>query len=568
MRSPGFSDTLLRGSFEERGTHVRRNFPGWATGRRGLIVTAGLVAGGAAVVTVAFWPDGGPGGTPVPPEGTDKSPAAVPPQPTRTYPVSEAPQTIPAVREHKAARGPGWRPDGAAEVVIGDKNLADEGRLIAGELKISYGGAKKAGPGDVELALTSGTSGSDDAKAAGEQNPEAYRMTVRDQQVRITASGEAGVFYGTRTLKQIVRADGAAPEGEVRDAPAKPQRGFMLDIARKHFPAEWIEERIRELGDLKYNQLGLHFSDDQAFRIESDSHPEVVSEQHLTKAEVRRILKLAAERHITVIPEIDSPGHLGAVIQAHPSLQLRDAGGAPAQGAVDISDPEAAKIVDELLREYTELFPGGYWHLGADEYRALMEQNPEASYPQLAAAARERFGPQGKVQDLATAWLNDRADVVRPTGKKLLAWNDGFFRGGEVQAAEDIQVEYWTGKEIGAREPVEYLKAGRKVVNLNDEYLYYVLGEPNEFTYPTGKRIYEEWNPLVLRGTTPVPKSYDDQILGARFAVWADLSQSQTTEQVAAGVRMPLRALAQRVWDERKPTASWAEFEALAKRLG
>ncbi len=70
----------------------------------------------------------------------------------------------------------------------------------------------------------------------------------------------------------------------MRDQPAKPQRGFMLDIARKHFTAGWIEDRVRELGDLKYNQLGLHFSDDQGFRIESTSHPEVVSPQHLTKA--------------------------------------------------------------------------------------------------------------------------------------------------------------------------------------------------------------------------------------------------------------------------------------------
>ncbi|WP_079144120.1 beta-N-acetylhexosaminidase, partial [Streptomyces luteocolor] len=402
--------------------------------------------------------------------------------------------------------------------------------------------------------------GAGDGGGAG---PESYTLTVRDQKVRIAAPAAAGVFYGTRTLKQEVSGGRTAPEGVVKDRPAKPRRGFMLDIARKHFDVAWIEDRVRELGDLKYNQLGLHFSDDQAFRIASDSHPEIVSTDHLTKDQVRRIVKLAESRHITVVPEIDSPGHLGAVIRQHPSLQLRDARGIAQRGAVDISKPGAAEIVDDLLKEYAELFPGAYWHLGADEYRALTVKDPEASYPQLAAAARERYGADGRVQDLATGWLNDRADTVRPFEKKLKAWNDGFFRGGTEQAADDLEVAYWTGKEIGAREPAEYLRAGRSLVNYNDEYLYYVLGQPNTFRYPTGQRIYESWTPLVLRGTEPVSEKYDDQILGATFAVWCDLAGSQTQEQVARGIRMPLRAMAQKVWDPRKPALSWNDFVKL-----
>lgn len=103
------------------------------------------------------------------------------------------------------------------------------------------------------------------------------------------------MFYGTRTLKQEIRTAGSAPEGTVRDAPDRPQRGLNLDIARKNFTPDWIEARLREMGDLKLNQLGLHFSDDQAFRIQSDTHPEIVSDPHLTKAEVRRITALAAK---------------------------------------------------------------------------------------------------------------------------------------------------------------------------------------------------------------------------------------------------------------------------------
>ncbi|MFD8637496.1 glycoside hydrolase family 20 protein [Streptomyces sp. NPDC059533] len=496
--------------------------------------------------------------------GTEATPEAAPtpsPTPTRTYPLSAAPQTIPVVRDHVPAPGPGWKPAPGSRVVVPPQDkaaLSDEGRLLAGELGIGYAEAAAANTGDVELSLGDAKSGS----------PESYTLTVKDGRVHVTGPDQAGVFYGTRTLKQAVKAAGSAPEGTVRDAPAKPQRGLNLDIARKYFTPEWIKDRLREMADLKLNQLGLHFSDDQAFRIESTSHPEIVSTPHLTKAQVRDINALAARLHITVVPEIDSPGHLGAVIRAHPGLQLHDVQGRAVKGAVDISDPAAAKLVDELLREYLPLFPGGAWHLGADEYQALVYRDPQASFPQLAAAARQRYGANARVQDLATGWLNDRAAVVRPSGKALKAWNDGFFTGGVTTAAKDLQVEYWTGKEIGARPPLEYLREGRKVVNLNDEYLYYVLGEPNQFTYPTGRRIYEQWTPLVLRGTTPVPASYAPQILGARLAVWCDLSGAQTQAQVAAGIRLPLAALSQKVWDARTPTQPWTGFKALADRLG
>lgn len=317
------------------------------------VVTAGTVAltmvlvgcagnGGGAGATRAERPSDG--------KSASSTPASAEPSPSKSYPLSTTPQTIPSVREHTPARGPGWRPT-SGRVVIGDAKLSDEGKLIADELRLKYAGEVKAGAGDVELAL------------GGSGNPESYTMTVKSGRVRIVGPGDAGVFYGTRTLKQEVHGGGTAPEGVVKDAPAKPQRGFMLDIARKPFTVGWIKDRIREIGDLKYNQFGLHFSDDQAFRIQSDSHPEIVSPDHLTKAQVREIVSLAAERHITVIPEIDSPGHLGAVIRAHPDLQLRNTVGVATRGAVDISNPGSAKIVDDLLREYapSSPAPSGTW---------------------------------------------------------------------------------------------------------------------------------------------------------------------------------------------------------------
>ncbi|MGW2608614.1 beta-N-acetylhexosaminidase [Streptomyces mirabilis] len=537
-------------------------------GKRPVLIAVGVaVVTGAVAATVTLWPSGdagAPTGASVTPGRTaagsaNRTGAPPPPSPTptRTYPLSRAPRTIPAVREHTPARGPGWRPAAGARVVVDDAALADEGKLLADELKLSYAGQTGAKDGDVELGLNTG--GAD---------PESYTLTVKNRRVTISAPGEAGVFYGTRTLKQEVHGGGTAPEGVVRDQPAKPRRGFMLDIARKPYSAAWIEDRIRELGDLKYNELGLHFSDDQGFRIQSDTHPEIVSKDHLSKTDVHDIVALAESRHIHVVPEIDSPGHLGAVIAAHPDLQLRSAAGTAPRGTVDISKPAAASIVDDLLNEYAGLFPGPYWHLGGDEYQALTVASPSTSYPQLAAAAKQAYGPGATVADLATGWLNARAQVVRGHDRTARAWNDGFFRGGTVQADKDLEVAYWTGKEFGARPPVEYLSAGRKLINYNDEYLYYVLGEPQTFVYPTGQRIYEQWTPLVVRGTTPVPAKYDGQILGGSFAVWSDRANSQTQDQVAAGIRMPLRATIQKLWDPGRPTLSWTDFKNLANRLG
>ncbi|WP_432029233.1 beta-N-acetylhexosaminidase [Streptomyces sp. 1222.5] len=539
-------------------TQHRRRGPARRAIRKRAVVAAAVVGTVALGTGVGVWAatDGEPAGRDAA-SGAAATPSASP-KPSRSYPMSEAPRTIPAVRSHTPARGPGWKPRHGERVVVGDAALADEGRLIAGELGLAYAGEKDdVRAGDVRLAL-----------GGGGGNQESYAMTVRGGRVEISGPGEAGVFYGTRTLKQEVHGGGTAPEGVVRDEPAKPRRGFMVDIARKPYSAAWIEDRIRELGDLKYNELGLHFSDDQAFRIESSSHPGIVSRDHLTKAQVKKIVDLANSRHITVVPEIDSPGHLGAVLAAHPELQLRNASGVPTKGAIDISEPGSAKLVDDLLNEYAGVFPGSQWHLGGDEYQALTVKDPQASYPQLAAAARKAYGSGGTVADLATGWLNDRADTVRAHDRTMRAWNDGFYRGTSVQPAKDLQVAYWTGKEIGARQPVEYLSAGREVLNYNDEYLYYVLGQPQTFVYPTGQRIYEQWNPRVLRGTTAVPARYDGQILGGSFAVWSDFPGAQSEGQVAAGIRMPLRATIQKLWDPDRPALSWAGFKKLADGLG
>ncbi|MFG2135581.1 glycoside hydrolase family 20 protein [Streptomyces sp. NPDC048650] len=516
-----------------------------------------------------------------PPGSTGSSSA---PAPTPTWAaVTGTPRVIPAVRDFSRADGRGWRPSKGARIVVSagrQSIIADEAQLMAQDLKglPVVWGDETVRPGDIEVKLTGrrGAKRPDNAPTANTAD-ESYTLTARGTRLTLTAPTDAGIFNGTRTVKQAVHAAGGLPEGTIKDRPDRPQRGMELDNARKPFSADWIEARLKELGDLKLNQFQLHFSDDQGFRIQSDTHPEIVSADHLTKDQVRHLIKVARSRHIAVVPELDSPGHLGAVLDHYPDLVLRNAQGGTVKGAIDISNPKSGKLVDSLLREYAALFsnPKGadaYWHLGGDEYQALMSGNPETTYPQLARAAREKYGSGGTIEDLATGWLNDREKTVKAAGKnRVEAWNDGFFPGGKVTAAKDRMVDYWTGKEIGKRDPAEFLREGRNVMNFNDEYLYYVLGEPNDFTYPTGERIYRSWTPRVIRGTSPVavPQSQTgpDRIPGARFAIWCDLSHAQTTQQVAAGIRLPLAALAQKTWNPGTPKMSWQSFKALADQV-
>jgi hexosaminidase len=491
------------------------------------------------------------------PTGERLAPGA-PPPPTPAGP-QEAPRTIPEVRSWEPADGAGWAPTEATRVVADpDGPLADIAARLGEELDLPVAD----GPpqlGDIELRLRPGA----------ELGPEEYTLVSREGRVTITGSAEPGAFYGTRTLVQALRGGGGVAEGVIRDEPDRPQRGLLLDIARKHFPAEWIEDRLRLMADLKLNQLQLHFSDDQAFRIESEEFPEIVAEEHLTKDEVRRIVELARSLYIEVIPEIDSPGHLQAVLDAYPELQLRRPDGQRVAGAIDISDPRSAELIDALVEEFEPLFPGTYWHLGGDEYGPMYSADPEARYPDLAAAARERHGPRAGVQDLATAWLNDRAETVRSLDRVPQVWNDGMHAGGVVPPDQEREVTYWTGREIGARPPEEYLEGGWNLVNMSSEYLYYVLGEPVGFVYPTGERIYEEWTPEVLRGDRPVAEELGgpDRIPGGRFAVWCDLADAQTLQEVADGIRLPLHATAQKLWNPAEPPLEWPEFVNLADEL-
>jgi hexosaminidase len=352
------------------------------------------------------------------------------------------PATIPALRQWTGSRGNLELPR-SPRIVVSSRRLLPIAGVLASDLRALHpgrhvtlvvGGAQTAG--DIRLRL---------GPADPQLGAEGYSFSIRDT-VTISAPSGTGVFYGTRTLLQLLHAGtGVLPRGRARDWPRYPERGLMIDLGRRVYPASWIETEIRQLAYLKLNLLHLHLTDDQRWGIVSRTHPELASPHALTTAEVRAILAQATRYHVTVVPEIDMPGHVGALLAKHPDLELKVASGAsppstPESRKLDIGNPAALALVHQLLDEYLALFPGRYWDLGGDEYLTTADQT---LYPQLETYATQRYGPGATAKDAILGYFNWVDGIVRSHHKTLRAWHDELNPGGVVKANPDIVADWW-----------------------------------------------------------------------------------------------------------------------------
>ncbi len=254
--------------------------------------------------------------------------------------------------------------------------------------------------GDLILA----TSGSD--AALGE---EGYELAVTPEQVKIAAPCPAGIFWGVQTLRQMLPAGAPRPEGQpgplpipavtVRDRPRFPWRGFMLDVARHFFGVDDVKHLIDLIAAYKMNRLHLHLTDDQGWRLEIRSWPALTEiggstsvgggpGGFYTQAEFASLVAYARERYVTVVPEIDLPGHTGAALASVPELNA-DGVAPPVYTGIGVGhtslclDREVTyRFVGDVLREVAALTPGPYLHVGGDEalvtepddYRAFIER--------------------------------------------------------------------------------------------------------------------------------------------------------------------------------------------------
>ncbi|MEN5075225.1 glycoside hydrolase family 20 protein, partial [Isoptericola cucumis] len=402
-------------------------------------------------------------------------------------------------------------------------------------------------------------------------HPEGYVLSA-DDGLRISAPTGAGVFWGTRSLVQLLRS--GRPRGTVVDWPELDERALMLDIGRKYWTPEWIKALIREMSYLKLNTLQLHISEGLGFGIESTRHPEIVSEQHLTKAEVREILDVARDHHVRVHPDVDTPAHLEHILAFHPEHQLVLADGTRHPSHLDFSRPAARTLVHEIVEEMCDLFDGGVFHLGGDEFFPAPWQGTgddvvsDRTAPQLVAYAREATGdPAATVFDGYEVYLNELADLVRARGYTPRAWNDDIYPGeGVTRLDPGIQADVWIRWNDTKPTAADYAAAGHELVNANGDYLYFILTADGlgQGPHKNPRGIYERWTPRTFMGAAG---SAGDFVLpagtpmrGAHLSVWCDTPDAMTQEQVAAELQEWLQVFAQQTWGSPRTAATLDEL--------
>lgn len=489
------------------------------------------------------------------------------------------PPTIPALREWAPATGRFELQDGShIRVETADMRLQrvaelladDLGRMTARGIAVAPGG-HAAGAGDIRLTLNA---------ADSQLGREGYRLTISDS-VSVRAMDAAGAFYGTRTLLQMLQAGGgSAPAGDARDWPRYPERGLMLDIGRQHLTPAWIEARIREMAWLKLNYLHLHLSDDLGFRIESRSHPEIVSAEHITLNELDRLLDVAERHHVTVVPEIGMPAHMGAALAPHPEFQLVDIFGRRSTNRLDITNPAALAFARQLIDEFIDIFPSAYWHTGADEY---MRPDEYPLHPQLQEHARREYGANASAKDAVHGFVNWVDGLVRLRGKTTRMWHDDLNGGVAVTVNPAIVVEWWTDvsplSDSRPPPPQRLLDQGHRIFNAGFFPTYYASWIPEPlFLRPDMRAAYESWlvhefyGPMVVGGPLRTPPSTVDPAeprnLGSKLHVWNDIPGSETEAQIAVGIRPRLRVLAQKTWESPPLVDSYDDFLKVIDTVG
>jgi hexosaminidase len=452
-------------------------------------------------------------------------------------------------------------------------------------------------PGTGELVVSPGFPVTT-SRTATDLGPEGYRLTVDAAGVRIDAADEAGLHYGRETLKQLLppaayrRAPIAdepwrVPFVQITDRPRFRWRGALLDVARHFLPKAEVLRFIDLMALHKLNVLHFHLTEDQGWRLEIKRYPKlteigawrketVVGNPHApeprydgrphggyyTQDDIREIVAYAAARQITVVPEIDVPGHSMAAIAAYPELGNQDVPSAERPREVwtrwgvteEVLNVEEATIefYQNVLDEVCDLFPSEYVCIGGDEC-------PKAEW-QSSARAQQRMAELGLAdEDELQAWfLNRLGDHLAKKGRKLLGWDeilDGELSPGTVVAS-------WRGTE-GA---VEAARRGHDTVNCPVGWVYLDFKQSDDPEEPIPVSVTTSLEKVY--SFEPIPADLDPalahHVIGAQANIWTEYMDSPRTIDYMAFPR--LCAFAETVWSSGE--RDFAEFsERLATHL-
>ena len=421
---------------------------------------------------------------------------------------------------------------------------------------------------------------------SGVADPEGYRLVVADESVVLEADTPAGLFYGLQTLRQLLRARirkevsrigverGTIPAVRIEDAPRFTYRGMHLDVGRHFFPVEFIKRYIDLLATYKMNTFHWHLTEDQGWRIEIEQYPrltevgafreETILERNFdpyvgdgvpyggfyTQDEIRDVVSHAAKRHVTVIPEIELPGHSVAALAAYPELGCTE--GPFAVATIwgvheDIYCPseETFTFLENVLTEVMELFPSEYIHIGGDEAPKIRWEE--------SSRAQEVIRSEGLADEheLQSYFIRRIEAFLASHGRRLIGW-DEILEGG---LAPEATVMSWRGIAGG----IEAAKQGHDVIMTPTSHAYfdYYQGDPEYEPLAIGGHLTLE----TVYSFEPIPEELSEDeakyVLGGQGNVWSEYMK--TSDYVEYMVFPRMLAMAEVVWSPRK-SRDWESF--------
>ena len=385
---------------------------------------------------------------------------------------------------------------------------------------------------------------------------EGYELTTGADGATIVAMRPAGLFYGTQTLRQLLptRIESQmendspawlAPAVSITDRPRFAWRGAMLDVARHFFTVKEVEQYIDLLAMYKLNVLHLHLSDDQGWRIQIDSRPALTSVGSrtqvgggpggfYTKADYGEIVRYAAARFVTVVPEIDMPGHTNAALTAYPALSCSSRPTAPftdtevGWSTFCVDNEETYALVDDIVREIAAMTPGPYFHMGGDEVMKLTHEQ-YVRFVERVQTIVQKHGKRtigweeiGKARLLPTTiaqqWKSDSAVAAVQQGSKLIM---------SPATKVYLDMKHTASTELGLR--------WAAIVEVRDAY---------------------DWDPATyMKGVT------ENDIVGVEAPMWSETVRNIGAVNFLAVPRLP--AIAELAWTPQQ-SRRWEDFRGRA----
>ncbi len=412
-----------------------------------------------------------------------------------------------------------------------------------------------------------------------EASRENYSLHIRPEGVTIYATHPKGLYWGTRSLLQILKqGKGTAPCGIAHDLPRYAVRGFMLDVARLPMPLADLKAIIRTMAWYKMNELQLHLNDnyifhehyaDQgedpfrrsyaAFRLESqltgqDGTALTAQDLHYSKADFAELVHYAARHNVRIVPEFDTPGHALAFTRVRPELIYQGPMHRPKRRCemLDAANPEALRFASEVWDEYL---------LGPQGTRAAATF---ADCPVVHVGADEFFGDKEAYRAYADGILRH----VKSRGYTPRIWGSLHAKPGKTPVlAEGVQMNLWSGDWARAWDSI---RQGYEVINTADNALYIVPFADYYRMDWNLKWVYENWQVNHIHGQK-LPSGHP-QLLGAMFAIWQDESDLRHNGYMLAdywpSVTGSLDVLGERMWGQPTPPRNFAEHRKLVAAIG